>query len=292
MADPNSPITRFQTWRAALPPVLRLLLTVNVVTYVAYVALSIVGMDGFLRQWLTLPLDLEAMLSRPWTLATYGFVNMYPGIIGLIIFLFAMAWLVWLGRGYEGMYGGYRLFAVYVLSALVGGLVGVAFGELAFGDFVSPQRLGGLGHGAWGAVGGLLCAVAMLTPNRGMGLLFLGVVSMKWIAIGFVVLDIAFVRDPTHLGAFAAGAFFGWAQKRGMDLGAWARPLFGAGHGRGFTMPSPASIFKRKGKSGGSSRRRPAPSRDVDRILDKILEKGYDSLTREERRILEEAGRG
>lgn len=284
--DPNSPITRFQTWRAALPPVLRLLLTVNVVVYVVFVILSIFGSDGVMR-WLALPLNLEAMAAQPWSLVTYGFVNLYASIWGLIIFLFAMAWLVWLGRDYEGMYGGYRLFAVYVLSVLVGGLVGVAVGEFAS----VPRMGGGIGHGAWGAVGGLLCAVAVLNPNRGMGLLFLGVVPMKWIAIGFVVLDLAFVRDPTHLGAFAAGGFFGWAQKRGIDFGAWARPFFGRSGQHRFAMPRRDSIFKRKPKSDRSSRRRSAPSEDLDQILDKILEKGYDSLTREERRMLEKAGR-
>ena len=54
MADPNSPITRFQVWRAALPPALRLLITVNVATYLLFVLLSIFGAGMYLL-WIAFP---------------------------------------------------------------------------------------------------------------------------------------------------------------------------------------------------------------------------------------------
>ena len=48
---------------------------------------------------------------------------------------------------------------------------------------------------------------------------------------------------------------------------------------------------QRRERSAPERKRARAGSSDVDSILDKILEKGYDSLTDEEKRILDEASR-
>src|SRR5690606_1981387 len=108
---------------------------------------------------------------------------------------------------------------------------------------------------------------------------------------------------------------FGKAQQGGVDLAAWARPLFrnaSRGYGGyaayGSSGPSVASRMKkllvretpeeRPGRSTPPSggERRPSSFRkggqdEVDRILDKILEDGFDSLTDEEKRVLDEASR-
>ncbi len=160
--------------------------------------------------------------------------------------------------------------------------------------------------GAWPAAIGVLCCAATLNPNRGKGLLFLGVVPLKWIAIGFVVIDVLFGFNPSHVGGALMGFLFGYAQKRDIDLAVWAQPLF-ANARRSYGSHAPSSYG---GSSMGDRIRswtsreedvptQPTPkkkrgrtgSTDVDSILDKILEKGYDSLTDDEKRILDEASR-
>ena len=306
MADPNSPVTRFQVWRASLPPALRLLLTINVVAYLAFVLLSIVNLGGVMAEWLALAADPSVVLTRPWTLLTYSFANLYVGFFGLISFAFAMAWLNWIGRDLEWEHGSHQLFGLYVLAILGGAALAVG--------------LGGGGFGAWGAVGAVVVAAAVLHPDRGIGLMFIGVISLKWVAIVFVVLDLAFSRDLTHVGAYLVALAFGLAARRGIELGAWAKPLFrgaasrpqpvpsfgGAGGGfggrfRGRGEDDEGEAWKKKtaGRAAPAraSRKKAAPAKptqaDVDRILEKIHASGVDSLSKDERRVLESwSGRG
>ena len=300
MADPSSPLFRFQLWRAGLPPALRLLLTVNLASYAVVVLLALLRLFGVpaiaALEWLTLPAAPLGALAQPWTLLTYAFVNLYPGFFGLISFAFGFLWLSWMGRDYEESYGPHRLFGTYVLGALGGAVVALAIGAL-LGE-ASPL-LGRAYFGLWTPVTAVLCAYATFHPNRGVGLFLLGVVPMKWVAVGFVVLSLVFSADLTVLGAALTGVLVARMAGRDVDLTAWARPLFDRRRRSKkapkaktpkrtpFARPAPVP-------SGGSRQattaRASAPS--VDQILDKILDEGYESLTEEERTILDRASRG
>ncbi|MGB3543440.1 DUF6576 domain-containing protein [Rubrivirga sp.] len=297
MADADSPLFRFQLWRANLPPALRVLLTVNLATYLAYVLLAFFGFFGvplgqFMVDWLTLPTSWEVALTRPWTVLTYGFVNAFGGFFGLISFVFGFYWLQWMGRDYEESYGAHRLFGLYVMGALGGAVVGLALGA------VLPLPRSEY-FGLWTPVTAILCAIATLHPTRGIGLFLLGVVPMKWIAVGFVVISLLFSADLSVLGAALVGVLVGRAQQAGSDPAAWAAPLFGGRIGRRPKKKTSrqtvtASRSKRSSSSRSSSKtvgRDAAPALDVDEILDKILDKGYESLTKEEREALDRASR-
>lgn len=322
MADADSPLLRFRLWRAALPPALRLLLTINLAVFIAAAVAGILaafGLGGLAAAlgWLALPGVPEALLVRPWTPLTYGVANLFLGdpLWTIIGFAFAMYWLNWLGRDYEETYGSYRLFGLYLASALFGAAVAMALALMPSGPLVHV-----LYYGAWGPVTAVLVCVATLQPNRGVGLFLLGVVPMKWIAVGFVALSL-FRPDPTLLGAALFGLLFGLAQKRGVDLAAWARPFFSRASAGGYggyatyggqPRPGDPSVGarvkrmlarqetpeERPGRGAPPRRRserRPRPASsgqaEVDRILDKILEDGFDALTDEEKRILDEASR-
>jgi membrane associated rhomboid family serine protease len=298
MASPDSPLLRFRLWRAGLPAALRVLLTLNVVTYVTWVVLSIFGLGGLLID--ALALQPGRVAARPWTALTYAVSSVGPqfgGLFGLISFVFAIAWLSWMGRDYEERYGAAGLFGVYVM----GGLTGAAL-ALAAHAFLPSFFAGAPWAGAWGGVAAVLCATAVLHPEKAIALLFLGVVPIRWLAIGFVVLDLAFVRDPTHLGAAFMGAMVGVVQKSGVDLTTWARPIFDRSS-RGQATPrtrQPARTMRTVQRepaeapvraSGGPKRRQGATQAEVDRILDKISERGIGSLSDDERRVLDEYSR-
>ena len=227
MADADSPFLRFQLWRAGLPPALRLLLTVNLAVFAVVVAFAILAAFGLtfpyrLLEFLALPGDPGTALFRPWTPFTYGFVNLLSGdpIWAIISFAFAMYWLNWLGRDYEESYGSYRLFGLYLGSALFGAAV-----ALALSSFGSVPLTRALYFGAWGPATAVLVTAATLHPNRGIGLFLLGVISLKWIAVGFVVLNLL-NPDASFLGAALFGFLFAKAQQADIDLAAWARPIF------------------------------------------------------------------
>ncbi len=303
MADASSPLFRFQLWRATLPPALRVLLTVNLATFAVAVVAAILAAFGapLLNDallWLALPGTPAGVAVRPWTPLTYAFVHLLSGgIWALVGFAFAMYWLAWLGREMEDAYGAHRLFGLYVGAAVFGALVAVGVAALPVAFPLRPFY-----EGAWAPVTAVLVATATLHPDRGVGLFLLGVVPMKWIAVGFVVLSLL-SPDATLLGAALFGLVFGLAQKRGVDLAAWARPLFpdraararaaarNASRSPSRTASPTRATVGRTAAPPPAARRASAETPDVDRILDKILDQGVDSLTEEERRILSRAGR-
>ena len=303
MSDPSSPAFRFQLWRAGLPPALRLLLTANLASYAGVVVLALLGLFGVpliagLR-WLTLPAAPLGVLAQPWTPLTYGFVNLYTGFFGLISFAFGFLWLSWMGRDYEESYGPHRLFGTYVLGAVGGAVVAVALGALLGAASPESPLLGRSYFGIWTPVTAVLCAYATFHPRREIGLFLLGTVPMKWVAVGFVALSLAFSADLTVLGAALTGVLVARMAGRDVDLTAWARPLFDrrprpkkakkekAPKRTPFARPAPVPSGGGRSTSGAR-----APTPTVDQILDKILDEGYESLTDEERTILDRASRG
>ena len=320
----ESPLDRFQRWYRLLPPALRFLMTVNTVIFIVwfFVRLSRPA-AAFVIDYLALNPGLPTPLFRPWQLLTYSVLHLQVGLWGLIGFAFNMLWLYWMGRDYEETFGSHRLFGLYVLSALGGALLAVLVGTILPESRLVPVE------GAMAAVFGVLFCVATLYPNRGIGMLLIGVVPMKWLAGGFLLFSVLFtlghpVLLMTYLGGAGVGFLFGWAQQRGTDLAAWAQAFFPqrSGYGGGYGASarggekggvlarldqwfaggkeSEASAPRRGSSSGSSETKRrtkrvakPDPDvvgpGDIDRILDKINERGYDALTEEEKRALYEA---
>jgi membrane associated rhomboid family serine protease len=321
----ESPLDRFQRWYRLLPPALRFLLTANTVVFVAWLFLRLSdAVAGFVVGYLALTPSPVAFV-RPWQFLTHSVLHLEASFWGLIAFAFNMLWLYWMGRDYEETYGSHRIFGLYVLSAVGGGLLAVLVGS-AFGAAFPVW-------GAMGAVFGVLFCVATLNPDRGLGLLIIGVVPLKWLAGGFLVLSVVFsLGHPalvmTYLGGAGVGFVFARAQQRGTDLAAWAQAFFPprnayGGHGAaraGARRGEKEGVLARLDrwvagrKKGEDARGRastpradaPSPRRtkrkaavsadavgpgDIDRILDKINERGYDALTEEEKRALYEASR-
>lgn len=321
--NPESPLDRFKRWYGLLPPALKFLMTANTVLFVAWIFVALSRPAAtFVIEFFALNPVLPTPLFRPWQLLTYSFLHLEGGFWGLIAFAFNMLWLYWMGRDYEETFGSHRLFGLYVLAAVAGGLAAVLLGALLPAERLFPVA------GAMAPVFGVLCCVAALYPNRGIGLLIIGVVPLKYLAIGFLALSVLFTLGHpalmlTYLGAAGTGVLFARAQQRGTDLAAWAQGFFPNRAG-GYAAPSRSAREEKGGvlarmdawlggRGGGEDvperpkpKRKSGPSRrerkeiraasegtagqeDVDRILDKISERGYDALTEEEKRILYEA---
>lgn len=293
---------RFQIWYRAQPPAIRLLLTINVAAYLAWNLLLVHFQVTREFVWAHLALDpaLPELLFQPWRVLTYAFLHLGVGFGGLLHILFNMAWLVWIGRDFEQMQGSARLFALYILGALGGALLTV----LLHGVLPNVPYFAGLVHGASGGVLGVMAGVALLYPWQEIMLLFIGSVRLIWVVVGFLALDILFLSAggtsvSAHLGGVLTGFGFARAQQAGWDLSAWARPLFAPqrspARAPAVSRPVQAVVRKpsvlRKVVLEKEEDPAPDPAEQVDRILDKISAGGYDSLTAEEKRILDEASR-
>jgi hypothetical protein len=112
-----------------------------------------------------------------------------------------------------------------------------------------------------------------------------------------------------HWGGALTGFLFAKVVRDEIGVPSWLAPLFGGTRSRRRSSASPGLLDRLKGLFGGSPQsedagtRRPASSSDgapaqhsnnnrsteVDRILDKISEHGYESLSDEEKKTLYEA---
>ncbi len=223
-----------------------------------------------------------------------------------------MLWLVWIGREYEELHGAHRLLAVYLLGSLGGGLMTVLLHAL----FPGVGAFGGYVHGASASVLAVLTVVAVTYPFKSIALLFIGTVRLIYVVIGFLALDLLFLAGggtsvSAHLGGALTGYLFARVEANGGDLSSWARLFFRQRtrrtarrrEGDGLLRQMEAWLASRRSERGEGEARpgeRPGPpltaeeealESEVDRILDKISEHGYDALSDEEKRILYEASR-
>lgn len=272
-------VNPIQLWWTTTPRALRTLMAVVGGGWVLFLVASL--FPGGARPFEWLALRPEAWLVRPWSLLTHSFVLPVRGLGPLLSVVFALLFLNQIGRDAEALLGDRWLMGAW-LAATVGASVSslVAFAALGEPTFV---------YGPWGAVLGLMMALGVRFPDKRIGLMFIGVVRLVYVAAGFVVVSMLLSGSVyailPDLGALAGGALFGTWSKRQVGQ----RPAKGRG-GDG------APVFSRS--SPGSDASAPArPSRkptttDLDRILEKISAQGIDALTADERRVLEEASRG
>ena len=152
------------------------------------------------------------------------------------------------------------------------------------------------------AVNAIMVAAAVLTPNYTFYLLLIGPVKIKYIAGFFVV--ISFLSsiggnaggNIAHLGGAAIGWIYVRQLQKGTDLGAWVIQFMEFVQSF-FKKPSNIKVTHRSEKA-KTSRSRPSKrassatssketsQEQIDAILDKISQSGYESLTKEEKQQL------
>ena len=329
-------MNQLNTWYKMLPPAVRALLTINVVLFVLWIPLSFSpGIRTFFHQHLTLQTANYQAFMEPWQFITYNFLHIkgseFQGLIALAV---SMMFLVVVGRDYEEMHGSHRLFAVYLIGGIGGGILAITL-EGLFPGLNSSQNpeMPLNGHlmvaGSMSAVLAVLMTVAILHPYKSVGLLLIGPVKLLYLVLGYLVLDMfLFSRGQgaviyAHCGGALFGFLFAKAESSSIDLSSWALYFFprsssggSAGkssEGEGFLGRIESWLASRKSddSNGKAKPARPRPAKErswrrieteveivetsmeseVDRILDKISENGYDSLTPEEKKILYEASK-
>jgi membrane associated rhomboid family serine protease len=274
------------------------LIIINVTIYLALVLLFILSaipgtevIFEFIYKQFAIPSDLTEFLSRPWTLITYMFAH---SMLDIFHILFNMLFLYWFGRLFVEYLGSDKLIALYLLGGLTGGIAYLLLYNLspAFGNAIMV--------GASGAIFAIVVGTAVLLPNYQFYLLLLGPVRIKYIAFFYVLLSLLSLRQGANLGgnvAHLGGALIGLIYikqlQAGINWGGWIT----------LTLEWFADLFKSKPKvkvsyrnetsakasSAASSRKtsgKKISQDEIDAILDKISDGGYESLTKEEKEKL------
>lgn len=277
------------------------LIIINVAVFVFMGVLMVfsyfTGIDIFnlVYNQLAIPAEFSQFILKPWTIITYAFVHSMGDIFHI---LFNMLFLYWFGRLIVEYLGSNKLLGLYIWGAVTGAVIYLlaynfmpVFRDIAFVRMV----------GASAAVYAVMVAAATLLPDYRFFLLFLGPVKIKYIALFSIVLSFIGTAGSNAGGNIAhlGGAFIGYViivqMKQGND---WTKPIVSIISGiKGLFTPKPkikvshSSGSRRPSSSRSSSGSGKVDQQEIDRILDKISERGYESLSKEEKEKLFNASR-
>lgn len=277
------------------------LIIINVAIFlfmgVIFVFSRIAGFDALFEavyDQFTIPPQFAEFLTRPWTLFTYSFAHSLTDIFHI---LFNMLALYWFGRLFIEYLGSDKLVALYVL----GGMAGAVFYLVMFNTipyFIEASNFNGM-VGASAAVYAIMVAVATLLPDYTFFLLFLGPVKIKYIVFFYIVISFIGSVGPNAGGNLAhlGGAFMGFVYMKQLQAGVnwgswitvvidWVKDLFQTRPKVKVSYRKEEAAFAQKKSTKVTSEKGKISQEEIDAILDKISDGGYESLTKEEKEKL------
>ncbi|MEM6854536.1 MAG: rhomboid family intramembrane serine protease [Planctomycetota bacterium] len=244
--------------------------------------------------WGNFNVDQAIYGFQVWRFLTYQFLH-----DGFFHILFNMIGLYFFGPLMEQWWGSKRFLAFYLLcgssGAVLYALMSIFTPGIIFdGEAVAAARALGATEmdisritslvGASGAIFGILAACATLFPHQRVQLLIPPIpMSMRTMALVFLGLSFLSVLagsanaggDAAHLG----GALLGFVLVKKSGLLNWADRV----------SPTAISDGINEGRYQKKLERERATEAEVDRILAKVSEKGLASLTKKEKKTLNQA---
>lgn len=280
------------------------IILINVIVFVALIVFKVVFVLAGLSEiyssflgYLMLPADFGTFIFQPWSLITYFFTHE-----GFLHIIFNMLFLFWFGRLIQDFLGNNRLISLYVIGGIMGGLFYMLMYNVVpfYHDRIDASLMLGASAGVFAVVVG----AATFMPNHTFFLMFLGAVRIKYIALFYVLLSLSRTigsnagGELAHIGGAIIGFLFIKQLQQGNDIGA---PVIQTiDFFKGLFKPSSKIKVTHK-KSGSASRKRTTSTSsdsagrtdqaEIDAILDKISERGYESLSKEEKQKLFNASR-
>jgi membrane associated rhomboid family serine protease len=243
-------------------------------------------------------------LTHIWAVITHMFLHER-----FFHLFFNMLLLYYFGRIVGDFIGNHRVLPLYLLSGIAGAILFfVSINLLPYGGDNIHFALG-----ASAAVMGIVLAAGVLSPDYIFYLPLLGPVKIKYIIAVMLLIDLFAMAGNTNTGghfAHLGGALFGWIfvrqLRKGKDLSVFVNRLIYSisllfnPEARKQERKGPHVVYKNKDTQKTSARKqqrkkrsKPNHSSDnlshqeqVDTILDKIKEQGYESLTPEEKEFL------
>ena len=244
---------------------------------------------GGVSDWLDLSWQ-GLMQFRIWGLVTHGFCHgsiqhLFWNMVGLYVF----------SRSLEDVYGSRELFAFFVVTVMISGLVEIGIGRATGHHF-------GV-YGASGGLMGILLLAAWQFPRRPLNLLFLPIsFELRWLAAVYVIGDIVQtlggpngVANFAHLSGGLVGYFyFQWGGRILPTSGGYSTRRRRGGLKRFLSRLKPSRVkpsVRLYEPPASETESASGLDSEVDRLLDKINREGKESLTPEENEILLKASK-
>jgi membrane associated rhomboid family serine protease len=287
---------------SVFPPVIKNLLVINVAVFFIQMIASNLMMGGkplwyVMNMWFALNPLSEGFNFQIWQLVTYQF--MHGGFSHILFNMFAL-WMF--GMEIENIWGSKKFLIYYLICGVAAGLAQLFIAPL----FSAPA----VTIGASGAIFGVMIAFAMLFPDRHIFLYFLVPIKAKYL-IGFLfILEIFWIGDAgsnvahlAHLGGALAGFLFIMFDKS-IDVPLKHMLNISSVHRSRSNFQNPFSglsdKFKKRSQNiedadyydiNQKKEGEEITQAEIDAILDKIGQSGYQNLSEREKRILFEASK-
>ncbi|WP_348825151.1 rhomboid family intramembrane serine protease [Flavobacterium aestuarii] len=239
--------------------------------------------------WIALSSEASVFVLKPWTFLTYAFFH-----DSFLHLFFNMIVLNFSSYLFLTFFSAKQYLGVYILSAIFAGLIFV----LGF----NLMNYKGAIVGASAAIMAVLAAATTYNPLMNVRLLLVGNVKLWHVTAVIIILDLMQFRLGNSGGHIShlAGAFFGFVYvkllQNGTDLSKIVSSVldFFANLFR-----KPSTPFKKVHKNYKKPIEKPVSKivvkdkkqQQIDEILDKISQSGYDSLNQEEKEFLFQAGK-
>jgi len=273
-------VTQLIFWNAAL----------FVIPWLLFGLLSLVGISVDYVQFVSLSSNPANLIWKPWSLLTYAFFH-----AGIMHIIFNLLVLNFAGRLFMTYFTAKQLLGLYVLSAI---FAGVSYVLIFYILNINAPLVG-----ASAAIMAILVATTTYNPMMELRLLIIGNVKLWHVTAVILIIDLMQIRSENMGGHIShlAGALFGFIfiklLESGFDLSKMVSSVldffatlfqkrestpFRKVH-KNYSKPIERSVSKiiTKDKS----------QQQIDEILDKISQSGYDSLTKEEKEFLFKVGK-
>lgn len=242
--------------------------------------------------WFNLPANLNTLVTRPWTVITYMFMH-----DGVWHFLGNLLWLWAFGFILQDLTGNNKLIPIFLYGGFAGAFVFLFTYNLIPRLPVEGTTL----EGASAGVMAIAIATTVLAPSYRIFPMLNGGIPLWVLTIIFVIIDFASIPVSNtgghiaHLAGAAIGFVFIKQLQKGHDWSNWINKFFD--WVASLFNPSKKEWKKTARqsyyyKTEGTQPFKKIPNitqKRVDDILDKINQRGYRSLTDEEKEILKRA---
>ncbi len=239
-----------------------------------------------ITEWLILPASFSRFIFQPWSIISYTFFHE-----GFLHILFNMLWFYWIGQLLQQYLGNPKTYQAYFMGAIVGGLVYMISYHVF--PYLIPSLEISTARGASAGVLSVVFATATLLPEYELSLFLIGSVRLKYIALVTLLLDLISIPydNPgghiAHIGGAAFGYFYIkqiYANNFLSGFFDWIENLFKPKEKSNLKIHHRSSYMK------VNSNEKPSQA-EVDRILEKINQKGLSYLSDKEREILKNFGK-
>lgn len=303
MYPQTSPLERIKIFFTKREALSRIIL-INVVVWLVIVLIKNLaflfsspelGTSGLYRQHLVeylssilaLPANIDVFLTKPWTLISYMFLH-----FDFFHILFNMLWLYWFGIIFVQYLSQRQLFATYIFGGIMGGLIYIlAFNVFPVFDVIKSSALA---LGASASVIAIVVAISFYVPNYTINLFLFGQVKIKYLAIITIVMDLLMINAGNAGGHIAhlGGALWGFIYIKMLPhydpskifsiffdnsiqkIKDRRKKKFKVKYGAPHVSDEEYNLLKKE------------KQQRIDKILDKISQSGYNSLTKEEKELL------